>query len=457
MYDALIEPATLAEADRILAAWGASDVAPLETRNAVWPAPLVQVMGDFPPPSRDEVVHRAKRLLRLPAYRDVARLLDLRGMRSARVPDDRLDDLVEELFVEGALPWSAGAEAIAQAELARPLAVLPFRMVIGDRYVATRRSHAFGDLYGGSRSFPPFLLPDDDAPAPVAYRAPLARALAHTVGRHPGALVAALRSDRWEPEAQPADGPPVVWERGLCYATSESGWLADLRASLDPARESLGGWISAALHRAVAEAGIATHPGTLVVADCRRYLPPAKRHLSGNFVAGSFLRMSDPTDPVVATAAIREYTSSARPLLAMAASRISDARSARAAVPEPDAQPDPQGRAYLALSHCSRLPWPSTTVPVAGCAYQVPTAIGPDGISVVTMVIGDRLSVSIGYAAGRYDRTAIEHIAATVTGQVTGRVTERPGTTPPPGQARRSGDGLQPGIGLQLGEWSKAR
>lgn len=416
MYDPLIAPATTAQADAILASWDAQQVRPLETRNAAWPAPLVQIMGDFPAPTRAEVVQRARRLARRPDFRHAVRLLDLRGLRTAEVPDARLDDLIEALFVPGELPWSAGPEAIAEAELARPLEVLPFRMVIGDRYVTVRRSHVFGDLYAGSRTFPQFVLADaDDVPAPTTYRAPLTRALAHTIATRPGSLVRAFRADRSEPEAHLATGEPQLWQRGLCYATSADGFVADLKAG-SGAGVSLGGWLTAALHRATREVGIAAHPGALVVADCRRYLPPTSRHLSGNFVAGSFLPMPDPTDPVVATAAIRQYAGSARPLLAMALSQRSDGHAIGAAAPR-DRLPDPDGRAYLALSHSSGLPWPSRSVPVPGCAYNVPTAIGKDGISAVTLVIGGRLSVSLGYAQGQYDRAAMQHVADALTGR----------------------------------------
>lgn len=420
MYDQLITPATTEQADAILASWGAANVRPLESRNAVWPEPLVQIIGDTKPASRAELVERARRMVRRPDLRHAVRLLDMRGLRTADVPEDRLDELVEHLIVDAELPWSAGPEAIAQAELDRPLAVLPFRIAVGDRYFTTRRSHAFGDLYGGSYTFPSLVLADVDEPAPLPHRAPLARALAYTLGRRPGSVVAALRADRWEPPAHTAAGEPQLWRRALHYVTSAPGWLDELTAGLDPERVTLAGWLTAQLHRATREAGIAAHPGALVVTNCRRYLPRSARHLSGNFVGGSFLRMADPSDPVVATAAIREYTTSARPLLAMAASRLSDTRRSRGGDrPQLDRLPDPKGRAYLGLSHCPRLPWPSRSTPVPGCAYNVPTPIGSEGIAAVTMRVGDRLSVSLAYAQGRYDPAAIQHIGEALTGNHT--------------------------------------
>ena len=416
MYDQLIAPATAAEADRILASWGAQHVRPLESRNATWPEPLVQIWGDLVALTRDQVAQRARRLVRRPDFRHVVRLLDMRGRRAADVPTDRLDELIDALVVEAGLPWSAGPEAIAQHELGRELAVLPFRIVVGDRYVAIRFSHAFGDLYAETRALLPLLLADADEPVPAPVPAPLIRALAHTVTRHPAKVLAAFRADRWAPPATFADGPAQLWRRELCFATSEDGWLDDLTARLDPARVSVGGWLTAAMHRATREVGIAAHPGALVVVACRRYLPAGARHLSGNFVAGSFLTVADPTDPVQTTAAIREYAASARPLLAMAASRRSDGRRARADQPHRDQLPDPDGRAYLGLSHTTRVPWPSRTVPPAGCAFNVPTPIGPDGIAAVTMGVGGRLSVSLAYREGQYDRAAIEHVAGALTG-----------------------------------------
>lgn len=427
MYDQFIAPATTAEADRILDFWGAPNARPLESRNAVWPEPLVQIFGDVAMPSREQVVARARRLVRRPDFRHVVRLLDMRGMRTAEVPDDRLDELVENLFVPAQLPWSAGPEAIANAELRRDLAVLPFRMVIGDRYVATRRSHVFGDLYADVHSFPAFLFADDEESAPTPQRSPLLRALAHTLARHPGRVVAALRADRTAPEQHVSDAAPALWQRELCYVTSAPGWLDDLKARLRGEGVSVGGWLTATLHAGLREAGIPTHPGALVVADCRRYLPPRARHLAGNFVAGSFLPLADPTDAVAASAAIRSYTGSARPLLAMAASRRSDRRTggsgavrgdgAAAGLPQHrDLLPDSQGRAYVGLSHCPRVPWPTEGGAAPGYAYNVPTPIGPEGVAAITMVSGGRLSVSLGTRAGQYDRGTIRQIAELMTG-----------------------------------------
>jgi hypothetical protein len=316
------------------------------------------------------------------------------------------------------------ADAWARKLHAEDLGDRPMLLAAGGRFGGLRVSHAVGDARVTEALLAEVLSASTSGrtatyPFPRPARLPLARALIHQLGRHPGRLPAAVRIRRpHRPSASgSADAGP---DRTVAYASasSPSRALTLIRRWRDA--HAPGVAVSAVLFSAVYAAvrrhlGEPDPAGFVVLVDARRYLP-AGLSVEGNFVWGECLRPESPADPASVHAAITDLVESRRTLTMLG---LHNARSAltRIGAPalSPPGAPGATGdavpwRPHLTMTYLGRndafrsLPWaPHEQVRMIG----VVSPSGPAGITVAMDEADGTLHLTASYHPGVFDADSV--------------------------------------------------
>jgi hypothetical protein len=373
-----------------------------------------------------------------PALRCVSRL-DRAAVRWVPLSSADFAGFVESLVVPVDTRGPDRPDAVTRWLIDEPLGERPLLLAVADGYVGAKISHALGDgrivntlfpeliraAVGRRPARPPF-------PAPV--RLPLVRAAMHTFGRHPGRLVRGARITR--PPVSEDAGPWLPWKPDVMYRSVRSpAALADVRAWRDRYAPGLSAAavLFAATPVALARCGLAPKwPGAVVLVDARRYLPVGAT-VDGNFSWGQYVVPTDLGDPRAVHEALRTELGTGRPLtmLALRTGRLAlSALSALSRTPDPGPVPDripARPRPELTLTHIGRLdayvdlPW---TGPAAKHRnISVPTANGPEGITVSFSELSGALYVNVSFHASTFDPAAVSHAVELICHHPVGLVT----------------------------------
>jgi hypothetical protein len=386
---------------------------PLARRDLAWrDNDVVWGVLDDAAPDPAEVRAALRALARSGGDCRFLHFLDADRGTSWRADRERLDALIDELVV-------ASTDVLDEAELAcrvertqkETLAPLPFQFTVGPGWAIMHFCHALGDAGTVWPLYMGLMKPDRlrDFVQPTADpRFPLLLALWATFGRRPSRLWRAMRSDRSEfPLGSSSSVPFGATVTQVVARRSAPGFrreLSELRKSTAPGASAVGMLVARAMSTARA-AGLEPFPGVGMVADVRRHLPD-RSYRGGNFTAGAYLGLGDPTDPLEITEAIDNYSSSARPLLTLSLMAAGTRRGPRTE-PVWD-EPDEGPRTLVTFSHVGRLPWPAEP-PRLGFVLGKP--IGQHGLAIVTHEMGRYLYASVSFDERFVNRSAAQAIA----------------------------------------------
>jgi hypothetical protein len=326
----------------------------------------------------------------------------------------RLTDLAQQVVtsVESPSQPADEAEPVVFAEVERLLnastldASMPLKLVRGGNFLIQHQNHAFGDAQALLRlpaalvhvastgTMPKWVDQELTAnPAVVALRNALA------TGRRP---MSNLFRDRPSKGIRQRDdlagGPLRTWTpqmRVVFQSFSRSSWqeVQQWRRA-NASQASMASVYLVVLRMALRAAGVTLSPETVVLYDCRRYLPSGA-HVRGNFVTARSHQFSD--DAVATGNKIAETSNSAEPLgtLVMATAkrmllparrRLTTVSDAPVTVPAFVFPPRNGG--------LEALPWQRDDLHCVGSAN---TPSGPADITAAMMMIGGRLALSFTY------------------------------------------------------------
>jgi hypothetical protein len=316
-------------------------------------------------------------------------------------------------------PGEDPADLVTRYLLGTPLDHRPLLLAVAGGHVGLKVSHAVGDGRVVNALLPELIqaaaghVPTAPDPAPAA---PVARAVLHHFGRHPGRLFRALPAAR-----PPVTGAATVpWRPDAAYVSVRSATaLGEIREWRDAHLPGVSATaiqfaaMAAALRRCGLPAG---GPGAVVLVDARRYLP-AGRGADGNFSWGLYLRPDELTDPrAVHRALVGELASgSALAMLALRAGRMLVTAHRPGPVPRRvPARPRPR----LTFTHLGRLaayrdlPW--ACEPGRRRNISVPTTSGPEAVTVSFSDLAGVLHLNVSFHRSTFDPAAVRRAAQLV-------------------------------------------
>lgn len=339
----------------------------------------------------------------------------------------RLDELAEQVITAqpGELAGS-GDESAATAEAERLLDTVqlsghrPLTLVRTEDFLVQRQNHAFGDArsllnlssslvqFAASGQLPKWVHEDLSAhPARSALRNVLAdnrKPLAHLVRDRPSKVI---RSHK-----DPGEGGLVPWTpqpKVAAFMFSRASWDAVQQwRRANASQASMASVYLVVLRLALRKAGIPLSADTVVLYDCRRYLPSGE-HVRGNFVTVRSHQFED--DAVSAGATIAETAESAQPLgtliMASVKRRILPPRRHHSMV---STQPHTVPAFVFAPRNGSveALPW---QLPNLRCIASANTPSSPADLTASMMMLGGRLNVSFSFHANVLPEAAIRRTA----------------------------------------------
>ncbi|WP_369130476.1 hypothetical protein [Modestobacter roseus] len=405
----------------------------MELRNRLWRGiQTVTVLSGLDPAVGAEPLRAALRRLHAadPTARVVCRLTG-RPPYWTPVPGAEVDAWLERLVVDDPDVAGRPGEELVESLLRRPAGDLPFSVTVAGGRQAWRIDHVLADgsyalrhVVGAlTRAAASGEVPIELLPTADAVRRPLLHS-AWGMAREPKlatwrtALQRAAGGSSGGGRAVPATGTRT--ETALVIRSGAPGTVASLRewGEAHAPGVSTAVLVMTAARRALERHGVVPpETDTVVMFDCRRYLPRAAT-VEGNFVAA--LRLTDPScrDPYRTAEQMASDVSLGLPLVSLLAATAGEALSpVRAALARSGARPAARGPVVLShlgsLGHMRRLPWVSGGTPslLAAAAPSDPT-----GITVITTEWGKALNASMTYGTGRAERY---DVAAAATDLVT--------------------------------------
>lgn len=149
------------------------------------------------------------------------------------------------------------------------------------------------------------------------------------------------------------------------------------------------------LRQALAAAGVAVTPETVVLYDCRRYLP-GRAQVRGNFIVARSQRLGD--DPHSVNAALAQTLDNAQPLATLVAATARNALRSPRTHPAPPAQIDPECLPAFVFpprsGQVESMPWRRPDL--RGMAVSSAPSRA-NAVTATMFLIGGRLSTSICY------------------------------------------------------------
>ncbi|MGY1856576.1 hypothetical protein [Modestobacter sp. SYSU DS0290] len=390
----------------------------VELRDRLWRGiQTVTVLSGLDPAVGADSIRAALRRLHAadPSSRVVSRLAG-EPPRWVPVPDSELDAWLARLVVDRPEAAAESDESLVQELLRRPADDLPLTVTVVGGRQAWWIDHVLADGSYGLRNVVGALVraaagdgvPDELLPTAESVRRPLLNS-AWGLAREPKLATLRAALQRATGGSVPADGGPAPRADGdsevtLVVQPGVPGTVAALR---EWGQEHAPGVSTAVLVLTAARRALERHgvvspeTDTVVMYDCRRYLPRTAA-VEGNFVGA--LRLTDPScrDPHRTAAQMASDVALGLPLVSLLAATAGEALSpVRAALGRGGGRPASLGPVVLshlgALGHLRRLPWAEGTTSgvVAAAAPRSQT-----GITVCTTEWGKALNASMSFGTG---------------------------------------------------------
>jgi hypothetical protein len=380
-----------------------------------------------------------------------------RPLRWVPVPPEEIEAWLEQLVVDVRGTGAETAEAAVERLLREADPAVPFRLLVHDDHHAWQLSHVLGDGIHANRHLVAELVrcattgevPMGLARGPVRQRL-LARAIWRTLVRHPGWAPwrTALERLRNAPQSSAADGGDRRETLSVVSRMSGPGALAAARRwRQENAADCTVAVVTMAAVRAALDrtGAVPWDTDTVVLFDCRRYLPPGTP-VPGNFSAALRLLPGNATDPSLMVRQMRRDAALGLPLLSMlvATARQSLARFRPLTV---------AGSGSVVLTHLGslteacELPWRAS--PDEQAVVQAPAPSAAVRMTACISEWRDRINVSVSFDSRRVRRESVTLALEQVLADPTAFLPVRRGDTPPqPGE----GDGTAPDLhGLRTG------
>jgi hypothetical protein len=375
------------------------------------------VVGPLHLPERSRIVDALETIARVGTHTRVG--LRFAGDHRWRTDADGLREHLESVVTTANAPRPEDVPRLLTKLADAHDRTVPLRLVLAGDYLVQLFEHSVGD--GLLMLGLPSAVLDVAAGGPVpewlagpVLATPVRTAVRETLGRHPERLLDVIRSPRPAPE-EPATHV-LPWRERYAVATASAGpeTVAAIREIGGRLGASFTAVLVAVLRRALAAACIEPSPVSTAVVDARRYLPPGTA-VTGNLITGLPLVTDRPDDPAALDRALRGALNAGRPVTAIAAGVIKDRLPRASSALPTDARPaTPNARLTVSNMGSSRplaaLPWRDGIGD--GTVIFSNRPLGPEDVSVLAMVVGDRLHLSATFHESTFDaervRLAVE-------------------------------------------------
>lgn len=353
-----------------------------------------------------------------PTQRVVSRL-DRSGARWVHLDEQAFASYVREVVTE--VPPPADFAAMTRQLLVEPPGHHGVRILVGagpdGSYVAVKISHAYGDARPATVLLREVIGAAGEQRAiqlepMLRHRMVLPRLWWRTFGLRAGRIKPTLIVPR---PPRPVEGPRRPWNDALTFESARS---ADVMAKLRAWRDEHSPGVTtaaitfAAFTAALQRLGVQPDPrGAMFLIDARRYLKENVT-IDSNFCFGGWLTPRSLTDPASVHATLKQELASGRILTMMLLRELRI--MVRGAEPEPGPYPTRSAArpvARLTYSNQGRqdiladLPWAAE--PADRINLGIPTATGPEGITLVTSEINGVLHLDTIFHATTFDRTVV--------------------------------------------------